>query len=457
MARPPSHGGAGEIAMGDVRPLAETFGAEAFLSEDYARAEPALLWRKVWQHACRVEELAEVGDYVTYDVADDTILIVRSTPDRIRAFHNVCSHRGRRLADGCGRARQFRCSYHAWRYSLDGECVHVLDKADWGGALKQDRLNLIEVRLDTWGGWVWINMDPDCVPLRDYLEPAASTLDPYELDRMRYRWRQWCHFDCNWKVAMEAFAESYHVEGTHPQLLRFADYYTWSRPAGLHGHHGFDEREAELAMASAATITRSGKGADPRESIAALQVELIETVNASTTTTFVEASKRLVAELPEGTDAEAAMAHFLQSAKADDAARGVIWPEVAPEHQAEAGIAWHVFPNMTIGIGITFALLYRIRPFGHDPNKCVFEAAVIERFPAGEEPETEWVHADPYAPGAWPPVLLQDFDNMAQVQRGMRSAGFRGCLPNPKQEQPISNFHRNLAKYMGMGAPRPLD
>jgi hypothetical protein len=87
----------------------------------------------------------------------------------------------------------------------------------------------------------------------------------------------------------------------------------------------------------------------------------------------------------------------------------------------------------------------------------VFEAAVIERFPEGEEPVTEWVHADPYAPGAWPPVLLQDFDNMSEVQRGMRSSGFRGCLPNPRQEQPISNFHRNLAKYMGTGAPRPLD
>jgi hypothetical protein len=70
--------------------------------------------------------------------------------------------------------------------------------------------------------------------------------------------------------------------------------------------------------------------------------------------------------------------------------------------------------------------------------------------------ETTWVHADPYAPGAWPPVLLQDFDNMSQVQRGMRSAGFRGCLPNPKQEAPVTNFHRNLSRYMGRGGPEEL-
>ena len=433
-----------------------TFGAEAFTSEDYARAEPDRLWRKVWQHACREEDIPGVGDYVTYDVAEDTILVVRSAPDEIGAFFNVCSHRGRRLAKGCGTARQFRCSYHAWRYNLKGECVHVLDREDWGGGLEQARLDLPRVRVDTWGGWVWINMDPDAPPLREYLEPAASMLEPYELDKMRYRWRQWCHFDCNWKVAMEAFIETYHVEGTHPQLLKFADYYTWSKADRLHSHHGFDERDPDRKLSENATITRTGKGGDPRKSIADLQVELIETVNASTTQTFVDASARLVDELPEGTSADEVMAHFMTSAKADDEARGVVWPEIDPAHQADCGISWHLFPNMTIGIGITFALIYRVRPYRTDPNKCVFEAYTLERFPEGQEPKTEWVHAEAYEPGAWPPVLLQDFDNMAEVQRGMSSLGFRGCLPNPVQEKPVSNFHRSLAQYMGRGAPRPL-
>ncbi|MGE3692050.1 MAG: SRPBCC family protein [Novosphingobium sp.] len=443
-----------------MEPKAETFGAEAFISEDYARAEPGLLWRKVWQHACRVEELKKPGDYVTYDIVDDTVLIVRGADERIRAFHNVCPHRGRRLADGCGHARQFRCAYHGWRFGLDGQCLHVLDRDDWNGALDGVDLSLGEVRLDTWGGWVWINLDPDCEPLSDFLGQVPAMLDPYQLDRMRYRWRKWCIFDCNWKVAMEAFAESYHVEGTHPQLLKFADYYTWSKEDGLHSHHGFDERSigigAEDDWAANASIVRSGKGEDARQSIAALQVELIETVDAATTLTFVNASKRLVDELPEGTPPGEVMAHFLEAARADDAARGVAWPEISPEHQAGAGIAWHVFPNLSIGMGITFCLLYRVRPHGLDPNKCLFEAAFMERFPEGQEPQTEWVHADPCEPGGWPPVLIQDFDNMSQVQRGMRSSGFRGCHPNPHQEAPIANFHRNLAKYMGRGAPRTL-
>jgi hypothetical protein len=285
---------------------------------------------------------------------------------------------------------------------------------------------------------------------------VIPALEPYQLDKMRYRWRKWCLFDCNWKVAMEAFAESYHVEGPHPQLLKFAEYYTWSRAAGLHSFHGFDERAASGDAAANATITRQGKGEDARLSIAALQVELIETVDAATTMTFVEAARRLVDELPDGTPPGEVMAHFLASAQSDDAARGVEWPEISPEQQAAAGISWHVFPNMSVGMGITFCLMYRVRPHGFDPNKCLFEAYFMERYPEGAEPETEWVHADPYEPGGWPPVLIQDFDNMSQVQRGMRSGGFRGCYPNPHQEAPIANFHRNLASFMGTGGPEPV-
>ena len=86
----------------EVEELAEplTLSLEPYLSEEYARAEGDKLWAKVWQHAGRVEEIPEAGDYLTYDIGDDSILIVRSAPDTIRAYHNVCSHRGRRLVDG---------------------------------------------------------------------------------------------------------------------------------------------------------------------------------------------------------------------------------------------------------------------------------------------------------------------------------------------------------------------
>ena len=110
---------------------------------------------------------------------------------------------------------------------------------------------------------------------------------------------------------------------------------------------------------------------------------------------------------------------------------------------------------MAILQGITFALCYRARPYGDDPNMCIFESYAIERFPEGQEPQTEWVYAEPTADN-WGSVLAQDYSNMASVQKGMRSRGFRGPQPNPHQERKITNFHRNLAKYMGTGAPRLL-
>jgi phenylpropionate dioxygenase-like ring-hydroxylating dioxygenase large terminal subunit len=449
----------------EVEELAEplTLAVETYLSEDYAKAEGDKLWSKVWQHVGRVEEIPNVGDFFTYEIGDNSILIVRAAEDTIKAYHNVCSHRGRQLVDvpsgthnASGRRKLFVCGYHGWRYDLDGKCTHMLDQSDWKCALTEARTRLGEVKAGTWGGWIWINMDPDCEPLRAYLEPAATMLDPFELEKMRYRWRQWLVFDCNWKVAIEAFMEPYHVEGTHPQLMKYGDFYAWSRAQGLHGNDGFDPRNPAQESAATATVSRVAKTGDPRVMVAQLHQELWETIGASTTKTMVDAAARLVDELPEGTPGEAVHHHWFESAQRDDAARGVIWPTIAPEKVAQAGLAWHVFPNMSILHGLVFALCYRARPYGNDPNKCIFEAFALERFPEGEEPKTEWVYAEPEDVEKWRLVLTQDFSNMRAVQKGMKSRGFRGPLPNPYQERKVTNFHRNLARYMGTGAPRRI-
>ncbi|WP_202624680.1 aromatic ring-hydroxylating oxygenase subunit alpha, partial [Steroidobacter agaridevorans] len=268
------------LANVSVDELAEplTYPVEAFVSKEYAQAEGDRLWSKVWQHAGRVEEIPKVGDFLTYDVGADSIVIVRSSPDTIKAFHNVCSHRGRRLVDipagaqcAHGNKTGFVCGFHAWRYNLDGKCTFKLDESDWKGALTEQRTSLNEVKVDTWGGWIFINMDPNCVSLREYLEPAASILDPFELGRMRYKWRQWVIFDANWKTAIEAFMEPYHVAGTHTQMLEHGQYYAYSAAYGLHGVSGFDERDPTMKMKQSTTVTRAGKGKDPRASTYALQ------------------------------------------------------------------------------------------------------------------------------------------------------------------------------------------
>ena len=438
-----------------------TYGVEAFTSRDYAKAEADRLWARVWQMAGRVEEIPEVGSYLTYEIGDDSILVVRTASDKLKAYHNVCPHRGRRLVStppganrACGTKKRFVCGFHGWAFDLEGKNAHVLDPQDWKGALNEARTALAEVKVDTWGGWIFINMDPKCVSLREFLEPAASILDAFEFGKMRYKWRQWVIYPSNWKTALEAFMEPYHVAGTHTQLLKYGQFYAYSKPYGLHGVSGFDERDKSMKMSQSSSVTRVGAGADPRASTYELARENYETVNyAASTDTLVNAAKRLVDELPEGTSPQEVIKHWLASARADDAKRGVIWPTISPENMAEAGLAWHIFPNMSVLQGVTFALCYRSRPYGDDPNMCIFEAAVYELYPEGEAPETEWEYTEP---GDWPPVLQQDFQNMSAVQKGMRNAAWKGAQPNPYMERTVANLHYNLARVVGMGAPKKI-
>ena len=236
----------GQIAEDLSDPM--TISTDAYISEDYARAERDRLWRKVWQQVGRVEEIPEIGGYLTYDILDDSIIVVRTGPNEFAAHHNVCMHRGRRLIDtpdgaknACARTRKsFVCGFHGWTYGLDGACTHIREQDDWKGALTPQNTHLAPVQVDTWGGWLFVNMDPDCEPLADYLLPAAKILDPFGLENMRFKWRKWLKFDCNWKVAMEAFNETYHVFTTHPEFNKFGEFKGWAKAQGRHSNIGYD-------------------------------------------------------------------------------------------------------------------------------------------------------------------------------------------------------------------------
>lgn len=438
-----------------------TIPVEAYISEAYARAERDKLWRKVWQQVGRVEEIPEVGSYLTYDILDDSIIIVRTGPDEFTAHHNVCMHRGRKLIDNpdgaknaTGRARKsFVCGFHGWTYGLDGTCTHIREQDDWNGALTRENTHLAPVQVDTWGGWLFINMDPACEPLADFLFPAAKILDPFGLENMRYKWRKWLYFDCNWKVAMEAFNETYHVFTTHPEFNKFGEFKGWAKAQGRHSNIGYD---APKGMDETKSKIRLGTGDDPRVSTAEMQMYTWEQTNATTTETLVNAAKRLVDELPEGTPADKVLQHWLASARRDDEARGVIWPTIPPDVLGQSGTAWQIFPNFQIGQGLTSALCYSARPDpSYHPDKCIFEVAVYELYPKGQEPQTEWQYTPKDSPN-WLSVLPQDFSNMAAVQQGMKSAGFPGTLPNPYRERSTVNLHYQLSKYMGTGQPQEL-
>src|SRR5262249_13418142 len=156
--------------------------------------EKERLWPRVWQMACRETELKAPGDFITYDILDDSILIIRTGTgkDDVIAVYNVCQHRGRRLRDEThGRlGKLILCRFHGWQYNLTGELVHAHFEEDWNGcpAFDKTALSLPRVKLERWGGWIWINQDENAEPLTDWLGAVPSFLDPFSPETMRPLW-----------------------------------------------------------------------------------------------------------------------------------------------------------------------------------------------------------------------------------------------------------------------------
>jgi phenylpropionate dioxygenase-like ring-hydroxylating dioxygenase large terminal subunit len=403
--------------------------------------------------ACREEESPGPGDFHTYDILDQSVIVVRTGDGEIAAYHNACRHRGRRLTQGCGRASHFHCPYHGWQWSLAGENTRVFDREDWSGALDDAKIRLRPVKTARWGGFVFANFDPDCGELEDFLQEVPYWLGAFETDRMRYKWRQWLRMDCNWKVAVEAFIEGYHAATTHPQITQFGSSKVGSSSEGLHG------RLYQMGAAGGGI----GTGVNEKAQIDIREIPYLglkqaqETVWSNTSDTFVEAARRLPELLPQGVSSAEVSMKLMEVARRLDAEKGVEWPSVDPMHMAQVGINWHVFPNTVLLPNVTFCLGFRMRPDGFNPDSSFMEVFALERFAEGEEPETRWEHKPDQTGDSWPLLIRQDFRNLAEQQAGMHSVSLAdGLHPNPVQEASVINFQRNLASYMDRDPPELL-
>lgn len=416
---------------------------EAYYKPEYVNLEKERLWSRVWQMACREEELREVGAYVTYDIYDESVIVVRQVDGKLAAFHNVCQHRGRRLAEGCGVAKRFRCKFHGWQYEVDGKNCHVTQREDWHGLLDNQDINLKRVKVDVWGGFVFINLNPKCEPLSDYLECVPEVLDPFELEKMRYRWRKWLIMPCNWKIALESFNEGYHVGITHQQLHKFGVDHFLSSTFGKHSMFGSSNETGTLGL------NRSKEEfADIRGSMAEYNKYMKVALDSLTTDTLVEVSSKLPEAVPAGTPPTKVIEKLTLMAIEADAARGVQWPAIDNSQYQRAGVDWHIFPNMVLLPMATNCLGYRARPNGDDPDSCIFEVYHLERLPK-EIPVPENVRNDDiYDTAFWGEILLQDFQQMQETHKGIKSSGFKGPRTNPLQETPITNFHRVYGEYL---------
>lgn len=421
---------------------------EAYYEPEWLKRENAALWPRVWQVACRVEELDHVGSYVIYDIADESVIVTRSSPERIRAFFNVCVHRGRRLIDGSasGTTPNFACKFHGWRWNLEGENENVTQVEDWAGALDNDDLCLNEVRFDTWGGWVFVCFDPDAPELRDYLGGVCDALDPLRLHEMRYRWRKWLVVNCNWKVALEAFNEGYHVNVTHPGVVKFGASLFGSREVGIHSM--FDTR-ASTMRAEGTKVKAADAGVDVRKMASGFYTYQRDELGSLISESMVPAAQAVPALLPEDATPEQVFGKIVELAMQLDAQKGIEWPVLTPEQYQQVGIDWHIFPNTVILPMASNCLVYRARPYGDDPDKCIFEVSHIERVAASDVrkvvPER---NDDIHDRGFWGEILLQDFQQMEATHKGIKSKGYKGPRLNPEQEKPVANFHRVYHEYL---------
>ena len=198
---------------------ADTMPTECYTSRDFYNLEIKKIFHKGWNFIGRADLVPEIGDYYAFDFADVPILIVRGDDNKIRAFANSCRHRGAKIASGEGNCNAFSCPYHGWTYSLDGHLKAATYMDRTKGFNKSD-YGLVPLRLEQWGGFLFVCFDNNAEPLEHFLGDLPELMRPYDLDRLRCTRRQEYSLQCNWKIYIENAMESYHVPWVHNKTLQ---------------------------------------------------------------------------------------------------------------------------------------------------------------------------------------------------------------------------------------------
>jgi phenylpropionate dioxygenase-like ring-hydroxylating dioxygenase large terminal subunit len=201
------------------------------------------IFRRSWQYVGHVGEVSEPGSFAATRVGDIPVVLVRDREDTLRAFLNVCRHRGSIICDGQGRRETLQCPYHAWTYGLDGRLI-TAPRSKREGGIESSELGLVQLQLDTWGPLVFVNPDPGAAPLEDFLDgmPERIADAGIDLDALRFLQRSESELACNWKVSAENFLECYHCPTAHPGFSAVMDVsvdsYLLETSAGRMTQHG---------------------------------------------------------------------------------------------------------------------------------------------------------------------------------------------------------------------------
>jgi phenylpropionate dioxygenase-like ring-hydroxylating dioxygenase large terminal subunit len=405
-----------------------------YTSQEIHDLEVEHLWKKVWQWACRVEEIPNVGDHMVYDVAHLSLIVVRvkegSGPDAIKAFHNVCLHRGTQLSVEDGNVPHFRCPFHGWTWNIDGSLNWIA--CDWDfPQVDAQKFALPEVKCDVWQGFVFVNFDRNCEPLDTYLENIPEHFKHFPLEDRFVAIHVERTMPANWKVTMGAFIEAYHSVVTHPQILPYTG--DANTQYDIYGKHS--RMITPFAVASPHIGGRNYE-----------QVEILKTLRSYRGTETEE----LV--IPEGDRAR-------KYAAADARVRigaiaGADLSTVCDALMVDA-VEYFIFPNFMPWAAYGSPIQYRFRPNGDDVNSSIMTVMMLMPF-GGERPAPAKVHkiasdrpwSDAPQLGGLAAIFEQDTSNLYRVQKGLRASPNKNVTLGEYQEARIRHFHETIDRYL---------
>jgi carnitine monooxygenase subunit len=188
---------------------------------DFHRAEIDCIFRPAWQIVCHVSDVPSVGDWHSLDYVGENVIVVRGADAVLRAFNNVCRHRGSRLVDGShGCAKKLVCPYHAWTYDLDGQLTGVPDSASYP-TLNRDKAGLVPVEIEIWRGFVFVRLEKNGPAVAEMMAPYEDQVAPYRFEDLQALGRVTMRpRDVNWKNVGDNYSDGLHIPVAHPGLTR---------------------------------------------------------------------------------------------------------------------------------------------------------------------------------------------------------------------------------------------
>lgn len=410
--------------------------AERYYSPAFAALEAERMWPRVWQLACMVDHIAAPGDYFEYRCGPYAVLIVRDDDGEIRAFQNVCRHRGNSLCTGSGSGlHELKCGYHGWTWDLTGTLKRVPNRKGFG-ALRMSDFPLIPARVESWAGLVFVNLDTGAMPLIEYLEALPDDIAWCRLEDFRCYATLTVEVDANWKTIADGYSETYHIQTLHPELLRCVD--DIHAPQQIWGHTGKSDQPYGVQS--------------PRFD-GALSDEEVWDAYVYTQGALMGAAEGTPFPADERRPGETVADLIAERTRAFAASRGVdlSWADtdrMTRLHQ------YNVFPNMTLLANADHLTVMCSRP-GGTPDEGELVMFLMTRMPPDAprtKPTDVRMAADAAEPGV---VLTQDIAVLAGLQRGMHQPGFTNLVLS-SEERRVINMHRNLERYLDLPASQQM-